>query len=481
LTHIAFRVLEVELHERPVVLRMPFRFGVVTLTHAPQVFVRARIALEDGREGWGVAAEMLAPKWFDKNLALTNEQNFDQLRLALRLAIDAYTGDRTPRTAFAHFAAHYHPLLAAGAERGLNSLVASFGPAELDRAVADALCRLLGISFHHAVQQNVLGIGIGLTSDLAGFNIGQFLGSLVPVTSIAARHTVGLVDVIAGHPRHVNDGLPESLEEVVATYGHTWFKLKVGGDVEADVARLTEIAAVLDAQHRPYRASLDGNEQYDDLEALLALWRRMQETPALARLTDSIAFLEQPINRKHALDREIGALSAVKPVVIDESDADLDAFPLARRLGYSGVSSKCCKGFYKSLLNLARCAHWNAGALTRSASRYFMTGEDLTTQAGLAVQQDLALVALLGLSHVERNGHHYANGMAAAPRAEQDAFLAAHPDLYTRADGVVRLTIRDGELALGSLACAGFASRALLAFDAMQPSPVPAFEGASVP
>jgi hypothetical protein len=469
----ALRVAAIELYERPVTLRMPFRFGVVTLTEAPQVFVRARIALADGREGWGAAAEILAPKWFDKNLALTNEDNFDQLRLALRLASDAYAGDAAPRTAFAHFAAHYHALVAAGGRRGLNPLVAGFGPAQLDRAIADALCRLLGVSFYEAAKSNLLGIGIGLTTDLAGFNIGQFLGSLTPTASIAARHTVGLVDVIAGHPRQVNDGLPESLEEVVAAYGHTWFKLKVGGDVEADIARLKEIAAVLDTLRKPYRASLDGNEQYDDLEALLALWTRMQEEPALSRLVDSIAFLEQPINRKHALDREIGALSAIKPVIIDESDADLDAFPTARRLGYSGVSSKCCKGFYKSLLNLARCAHWNTGA----RGRYFMTGEDLTTQAGLAVQQDLALVSLMGMTHVERNGHHYANGMAIAPPAEQDAFLAAHPDLYHRADGVVRLAIRDGDLAIGSLGCAGFASGALPDFGAMQPSPQPRFEG----
>ena len=44
-----------------------------------------------------------------------------------------------------------------------------------------------------------------------------------------------------------------------------------------------------------------------------------------------------------------------------------------------------------------------------------MSGEDLTTQAGLSVQQDLALVNLLGIRHVERNGHHYVNGMAALP------------------------------------------------------------------
>ena len=45
-----FRVAAIELLERDVRLRMPFRFGVVTLTESPQAFARARIRLEDGRE-----------------------------------------------------------------------------------------------------------------------------------------------------------------------------------------------------------------------------------------------------------------------------------------------------------------------------------------------------------------------------------------------------------------------------------------------
>ena len=77
-----------------------------------------------------------------------------------------------------------------------------------------------------------------------------------------------------GRPDHapdnksaVNDGLPETLEEVIARYGHRWFKLKVGGDAKADVERLSAIAAVLDRIREPYQASLDGNEQYEDVEA----------------------------------------------------------------------------------------------------------------------------------------------------------------------------------------------------------------------
>jgi hypothetical protein len=452
-----FRVREVELYERDVRLRMPFRFGVVTLTEAPQCFVRVRIELADGRSQWGAAAEMLAPKWFDKNLALSNEDNFNQLRLALRLAAGAYV-DGEMRSAFGHFAAHYREQIETGAAHKLNSLVANYGPAQLDRAILDALFQLLGCSFYDGMHDNRAGIEPRLLGrdgeDLVGFDLARFLAQLAPAGAIAARHTVGLVDVISGHPRQVGDGLPESLEEVVAAYGHRYFKLKVGGNVEADLARLGEIAAVLDRLPGPYLVSLDGNEQYDDVAALLELWGRMQDTPQLQRLVASILFIEQPITRAHALADDVSSLSRVKPVIIDESDDELGAFPRARRLGYSGVSSKCCKGLYKSIINAARCVQWNDEA---GASRYFMTGEDLTVQPGLALQQDLALVNLIGIRHVERNGHHYVNGMAGLPAAEQTGILSAHPDLYEHTHGATRLRIRAGQLEIGSLNGPGFA------------------------
>jgi len=453
-------VREVRLYERDVHLRMPFRFGVVTLTEAPQCFVRVRIELADGRSQWGGAAELLAPKWFDKNLALSNEDNFDQLRLALRLAADAYI-DGKARTAFGHFAAHYAEQIETCASHGLNSLVANYGPAQLDRAILDALFLALGCSFYEGIRDNLAGVDPALlgsrASDLAGFDLPRFLARLTPAASIAARHTVGLVDVIGGHPGQVGDDLPESLEEVVAAYGHRHFKLKVGGNLDADLARLIEIAAVLDRMAEPYFVTLDGNEQYNDIAALLELWRRMQDAPQLQQLIAGILFIEQPITRTHALDGDISALSSVKPVIIDESDDELSVFPRARSLGYTGVSSKCCKGLYKSILNAARCAHWNAEA---GVPRYFMTGEDLTTQAGLAVQQDLALVNVIGIRHVERNGHHYVNGMTGLSPSEQARFLAAHPNLYENRFGAVRLKIHAGQLDIGSLAGPGFASGA---------------------
>ena len=161
MTPVALRIVDIDLFERPVVLRLPFRFGVITLTACPQAFVRVRIQTESGHEAEGAAAELLAPKWFDKNLALSNDDNFDQLRASLRLACEAYLSDRGARPAFEHFAAHTQSQIDVAAARGLNPLIACFGPALLDRAILDALCRALDISFYQAIQSNIAGIDIG--------------------------------------------------------------------------------------------------------------------------------------------------------------------------------------------------------------------------------------------------------------------------------------------------------------------------------
>jgi len=462
-----FSVKEIRFFERQVRLRLPFRFGVVTLTEAPQAFARARIALANGKESEGAAAEMLAPKWFDKNPAQSNEADIEQLRASLRLARDAYLADGE-NTAFGHSIEIYGPQLALGAVSGLNNLTASFGPALIDRALLDALCRALGVPFYDAIRKNVPGITApGWQQDLMAFDMDEFLFDLKPASSIAARHTVGMLDPItaADVKEKLNDGLPQTLEEVVAGYGHRWFKLKVSGDVKADVERLAAISSVLNEIKDPYHATLDGNEQFGDAGAVLGLMKQIRGDPRLKRLNSSIAFIEQPIKRSQALSGDVSELAEEKPVIIDESDDSLEAFPRARRLGYTGVSSKTCKGLYKSILNAARCRLWNR---EEGTDRYFMSGEDLTLQAGIALQQDLALVSLLGLKHVERNGHHYVNGMAGLPQGEQEAFLARHPDLYERSHGAVRLKITQGMIAMKSLECPGYASGAMPDWSAMK-------------
>jgi len=466
------RIREVERFEWPFKLRLPFRFGVITVTEGRQAVLRARIALEDGREGWGVAAESLAAKWFDKDPSRSDAENQDQLRRALEIAEGLYLGAPL-RTAFGHFADSYAAQLDAGAAEKLNPLVAGFGPALLDRAVLDALCRIEGISVYEAMQRNRVGLASHpIVPDLEHVDFDRLCGSLVADDAIDLRHTVGLVDPITAaevkNGEKVEDGLPQTLEQAITAYHPRYFKLKVSGKLDADIDRLTGIARVLDRGGAEYTATLDGNEQFHDPAEVLAFWQALQARPALERLCAGVYFIEQPIARAEALARDISELGSEIPVIIDESDGTLDAFPRAVALGYEGVSSKACKGLYKSILNLTRCRLLNA---LENRPRYHMTGEDLTTLAGISVQQDLALAALLGITHIERNGHHYIDGFAGRPVAEARQFMAAHPGLYHESHGRVRLHIEDGGLDLSSLDCVGFAAGALPDFKAMEAMP----------
>jgi hypothetical protein len=465
-----FTLLETQRFEWPFRLRMPFRFGVITVTHGRQAVVRARIRLENGQEAWGLAAETLAAKWFDKDPALSDAQNEHQLRRALELAESA-TLAAGANTAFGHFADSYAGVTAAGAAEKLNPLVASYGRALLDRAMLDALLKAQGVSFWDGMRANIGGMQAhGIMRDLAGFDVGAMLAGQAPLHRLHARHTVGLVDPItaADQSERVDDGLPETLEEVVGAYRHRYWKLKVGGNVAADVDRLSRIAAVLDRLHGGYHASLDGNEQYEDAEGALALWKAMEAEPRLKKLCASIIYIEQPVKRARALETGMAALAAARPVIIDESDGPLDAFVTGRGLGYAGVSSKACKGVWRSVINLARCKAWNAA---EGRERYFMSAEDLTTLAGVCVQQDLALVSLLGLPHVERNGHHFVDGFAGRPKAEAVRFMEAHPDLYADTPRGPRLAIREGALEIGSLDVPGMGATLEPDTGAMDPMP----------
>lgn len=451
------RLLDVEFAERPAILRLPFKFGSHTLTRAPQAFVRVRLEV-DGTPSEGVAAELLAPKWFDKNPDLDNAANFRQLRFALRQAAALYSADAQPGSAFALHARHAPALYTVCREAGCGGLIASYGSALLDRAILDALCRACGVSIFDAIHRNLPGIDARTTPDLLDVPIDAMLAQRRATTRLAVRHTIGMADPIrdADIDTPLNDGLPESLEQVIARYGVRHFKIKIGADTDAAVQRLRQIATVIDALPHDYLVTLDGNEQFQDAVQLGGLFDALERDASLARLWRSTRYVEQPISRERALDEPVHALAQRKPLALDESEAHVGVFPVARALGYAGLSSKSCKGFYRALLNALRVARWNRDS---PPARCFMIAEDLSTQAGISVQQDCALAALVGVTHVERNGHHYVRGFGSAPMAEQQAFLHHHPDLYEADEqGRVQLRILAGELDFGSLHAPGLAS-----------------------
>jgi hypothetical protein len=135
----------------------------------------------------------------------------------------------------------------------------------------------------------------------------------------------------------------------------------------------------------------------------------------------------------------------------------------ALRLGYSGTSHKNCKGVFKSFIN----ACWLEQLRREQPSRHLIqSGEDLANIGPVALLQDLAVCAALGIESVERNGHHYFAGLSMFPTAVQQQMLDAHGDLYQAGrDGWPTLSIRDGMLSVASLNAAPFGAEFLLDVD----------------
>jgi hypothetical protein len=184
----------------------------------------------------------------------------------------------------------------------------------------------------------------------------------------------------------------------------------------------------------------------------------MLETPALARLVRSIAFIELPLDRAIALDpaatEGLAELGRRIPMLIDESDDALDSFTQAIALGYRGVSTKNCKGIVKSFLNRSLVERENRRR--PPAERLFMSAEDLTNVPVVPLQQDLATVRALGIAHVERNGHHYVRGLAHCSATERREATRRHAGLYAGGEEEASLRIAAGRLDVRSLAAPGY-------------------------
>jgi hypothetical protein len=466
-------VHEIEAGVRPVRLRLPFRFGAVTLNAAPQLFVRAQVEVAGHGVHTGHAAELMVPKWFDKRAGRSLADNVADLAASVRMARAAYLQDK-PANPYELYARHAGALQQQGARDGLTELGSAYGQAVIDRAVLDAACRALGMSFFDAVTRNLVGLhDTPLTPELHGLDWNAWLAGMTPLHTLTARHTVGMLDELHNGAAGGSDALPRSLPAVIGRYGNRVFKIKLGGQPAADAARLAEVLDVLDRHAPGHRYTLDGNEQYSDAGALSEFFAQLSCVPAFVRRPNALLYVEQPVARERSFDMALPAAESPAPLLMDEADGTLDAFVRGRELGWRGVSSKGCKGMYKALVNRARCRRWNDAAAANDQeaanARYFMSAEDLTCQAGLAVQQDLALAAMLGLTHCERNGHHYADGFNDAPAEEQRAFAAAHGDLYDAHDGHTRLAIRAGSIAIDSLFAPGFAHSADPDWRAMQP------------
>lgn len=460
------RLLSAELFRLDLRLRLPFRYGIVTLTEVPQIIARLTFELGGVREH-GLAADILAPKWFTKDPGRPVAEEIEEMLGVIRAAVRHAHGLRAPSPfAFWRELDQAQTLWAQGAP--LPPLLSNFGTSFVERALIHAVCRAHRTPLAAALRGGLLGVDLGAVhGELRGLAVAEVLPAQPPA-EVFARHTVGLGDPITAGDlaagERVDDGLPQTLEEVIRAYGQRHFKIKINGEAERDRDRLGRMARVIADGGGDFAFSLDGNECFQDVASFHDYYRWLRGEPALRGLWPHLLYVEQPWHRKVALTPPIGELARDwpdrPPIIIDESDADLTSLPTALALGYAGTSHKNCKGVFKSVVHAGLLARRRAAGATAIHS-----GEDLCSVGPLSPLPDLAAQAALGITSVERNGHHYYQGLAQFPRTLQEHALRHHPDLFVRvpadpATGTTadwaRLDLRAGRLALGSVNAAPF-------------------------
>ncbi len=472
-------IREGDIHLLDIRTRMPFKYGIATMTSTPHAFVRLPVEIE-GKRAVGISADHLPPKWFTKDPAKPiDDEVADMLQVIVR-ALELAAGIQA-KSPFAAWRQHFERMAAWGRDQQLPPLLTHFGTSLVERAMLDAVCRVAGQPFSRLLRSNAFNIRLDeIHPELAEKTIADLLPER-PLARVIVRHTVGLADPLEdldiAPGERLNDGLPQSLAACIQAYGLRHFKIKVSGALDHDRQRLERVARVI-SQHAPadYAFSLDGNEQFHSVAEFRAFWQELAASSSLRSFFEHLLFVEQPPHRDVALELAVNELSRDRegtdsrpgpPLIIDESDAGLDSLPRALALGYAGTSHKNCKGVFKGIANACLLEHLQRAHPNR---RFILSGEDLANIGPVALLQDLAVCASLGISSVERNGHHYFAGLSMFPHEIQQQMLSSHGDLYRRSRaGWPTLNIRDGTVAIQSIIDAPFGVRPTIEVERFTP------------
>mgnify|MGYP001956287002 FL=1 len=448
------KITGASIHQIQLKTRMPFKYGIATMTEVPMVFVRIEAEI-DGTKTAGIASDLLPPKWFTKVPEDPLEKEISDMLQVIRKALSQALGQAAD-SAFDLWKLIYDGQSRWAEANNIPALLAHFGTSLVERALIEATCKAGNKTLGQALLSGSLGFEPGrIHSCLEG----QSASSLLPKTPLAkvqARHTVGLGDPLDSNQidadDRIDDTLPQSLDQCIQAYGLRHFKIKINGDIEWDLDRLKNVAKCIE-QHADsdFAFSLDGNEQFQSVTAFRDHWNILHAEPELETFFDHLLFIEQPLHRDVALNESLKSEFDQWPdrpaVIIDESDATLESLSQALAIGYAGTSHKNCKGIFKGIANACLLEHHR-----RNGTQTVMSGEDLCNVGPVAVIQDLAVMATLGIESVERNGHHYMAGLSQFPERTREQVLNAHDGLYkTSETGWPTLAICNGEIDLTSV------------------------------
>lgn len=426
----------------PVETRVPLKFGASVMTTVMLLRVQIIARNQNGKSASGWGETPLSAQWawpdpipFENREAAMIEfatrlaeewRSFDEVGHPMEIG-SAFISEILPRS-LDRFNAH----LPEEFGNGMPWLAALICNSAFDVALHDAYGVLNGLptyatytaEFMNRDLESYFGEAPAQAASLFRDRFPSDYFRAVPQLHLPVWHLVGGLDPIYAKDLSGNepeDGYPVTLDDWVIRDGLRCLKVKLrGDDYDWDLMRLVAVGA-LALQRGVNWLSADFNCTVTDPEYVVRMLDELLDThPAVFAM---LLYIEQPFGYDIGADMiDVRAISARKPLFMDESAHDWQHVRIGQRLGWTGVALKTCKTQTGALLSLC----W-----AREHGMTIMV-QDLTNPM-LAQIPHVLLAAHAGtIMGVESNAMQF-YPEASLPEAQ------VHPELYRRRSGMLNL------------------------------------------
>jgi L-alanine-DL-glutamate epimerase-like enolase superfamily enzyme len=434
-------VIGAALYFLPVITRVPLKFGTGTLTEVTCARARLRVRRRDGQEAEGWGETPLSVQWvWPSALPYALRQGVLQdfcVRLAKAWPACGVSGhalecgqDFITHTLRAEWSAWNAGRPAAEALPWLAALVCA---SVFDLAVHDAYGRVNEVPVYETYRSPWMSRDLADFLTPAGDRAGSlsFAGKypsdfLRPQRreQLMAWHLVGGLDAIDAADltgAEPDDGHPVLLADWIRRDGLQALKIKLrGNDAAWDYDRIVRVGRCALA-HEVLWLTADFNCTVTDPAYVTEILDRLRDDEP--RIFALLLYVEQPFPYElEAHPIPVHAVSARRPLFLDESAHDWQHVRLGRSLGWTGVALKTCKTQTGALLSLC----W------AQAHGMTLMVQDLTNPMLAQIPHCLLAAHAPTIAGVETNSMQF---YPAASAAE----AVVHPGLYQRRNGQVDL------------------------------------------
>jgi len=408
------RLKQISANTQQINYRAPMKFGGRVVTDVTLLNVTVDVETQNGRRGTGSGSMTMGNVWGWPSTQLTSDQTLTAMvdlgRRLVSLA-EQYTGIGHPLLICRDLSASLQGLAdeitaAACYNEQMPRLAQLVCMSPLEGAIHDAFGKAIGESSYELLGSDWIDADLSefLSADFAGEYLDHYT-LREPKPQMPLYHLVGALDPLddAELDSPIGDGLPDTLGQWIAADGLTHLKIKLSGDdLTWDVDRVVAVERVAaEAQQQrgctQWCYSLDFNEKCQTVEYVLDFLAHLTEKSASA--LERVQYIEQPTHRdlKAHPENRMHRAAAIKPVVIDESLVDLESLLMARKLGYSGVALKACKGHGEALLMAAAAQKFGM----------FLCVQDLTCPGASFLHSASIAARVPTVSAIEGNARQY--------------------------------------------------------------------------